>query len=114
MLRYIVSFIILVHGLIHFMGFAKAFNYGDMKQLTLPISKPAGIMWMLAAFLFVLSVILCLAKNGYWTLAAFPAIIISQVLITMSWQDARFGTIANVLILIAAIISWNNHYFENA
>ncbi len=41
-MRLLLSAIILVHGLIHLMGFAKAFDLGDMSQLTQPVSRPAG------------------------------------------------------------------------
>lgn len=34
MLRFIIVLIIMIHGLIHFMGFAKAFHYGNIIQLT--------------------------------------------------------------------------------
>lgn len=114
MIKIIIAALLLLHGLIHFMGFAKAFNYGDMKQLTIPISKPVGMMWMATAFLLIAAFVLYLLKKEYWWMVAVPAIIISQVVIIMSWKDARFGTIANVLILIAAILSWGKDHFENS
>lgn len=40
MIRAIFGFLILLHGLIHLMGFLKAFHLADIEQLTLPISKP--------------------------------------------------------------------------
>ena len=40
MLRYIFLFVLFVHGLIHVMGFMKAYNYGNITQLTKAISKP--------------------------------------------------------------------------
>ncbi len=44
MIRILFSILLLGHGLIHFMGFAKAFNYGNITQLTKEISKPAGML----------------------------------------------------------------------
>ena len=44
MLKYTFAFIILVHGLIHLLGFAKAFGYGNITQLTKEISKPIGML----------------------------------------------------------------------
>jgi hypothetical protein len=32
--------IILLHGLIHLMGFVKSFGLADISELTLPISSP--------------------------------------------------------------------------
>ena len=62
MLKYLLAFIILTHGLIHFMGFAKAFNYGNITQLTKEISKPSGMLWLVTAFLFIATTILFLLK----------------------------------------------------
>jgi hypothetical protein len=114
MLKYILAFIILMHGLIHLMGFAKAFNYGDMKQLTIPISKPMGALWMIAAFLFILTAVLFFLKKEYWWMIAVVAVILSQIVIFMSWKDAKFGTIANVIVLIAATAGWGSSRFESS
>lgn len=112
-MKFIIPALLFIHGLIHFMGFAKAFDYGNMKQLVLPVSKQAGLLWLLTAFLFIITAVLFLLKKDQWWIAAIPAIIISQIVITMSWQDAKFGTIANSLIVIAAILSWGSSRFEN-
>ena len=103
MLKYLLAFIILVHGLIHFMGFAKAFNYGNITQLTKEISKPSGLIWMLTAFLFITATVLFLLKKDAWLFFGVTAVIISQILIFTVWQDAKFGTIANIIILAITI-----------
>ncbi len=103
MLRYIFIIVVCVHGLIHFMGFAKAFGYGDMKNLSMEISKPVGALWMTTAFLFIIVTILLFLKNSNWWMLAIPAVILSQIVIIMSWQDAKFGTIANIVIMAVAI-----------
>ena len=112
MLKYLFLFIMLVHGLIHFMGFAKAYGYGEMKQLTQPISKPTGSIWMIAAFLFITAAILFLLKKESWMFIALPAVVISQVLIIMVWKDAKWGTVANFLLLIVALLSFTTWCFE--
>ena len=112
MLKYFFAFIILIHGLIHFMGFAKAFHYGDVKNLTLPISKPAGSLWMLTAFLFITAAVLFLLKEESWMFIALPTVLISQVLIIMVWKDAKWGTIANFVILIVVLLSFTTWRFE--
>ena len=35
--------LLVVHGLIHLMGFAKAFELGEFPQLTQPVSSALGI-----------------------------------------------------------------------
>jgi hypothetical protein len=96
--------IVLIHGLIHLMGFAKAFNYAEISQLTQPISKPIGAGWGLAALLFIITAILFLMKKDGWWIWAIPALLLSQTLIILSWEDAKFGTIANLIVLAAIII----------
>ena len=46
MIKYIFATVTLTHGLIHLMGFAKAFNYAEISQLTQPISKNTGWLWL--------------------------------------------------------------------
>jgi hypothetical protein len=112
MLRLFFAIIVLLHALIHFMGFAKAFDYGNMKQLTIPISKPVGIVWIATAFLFIAAVILYLMKKEYWWVVVVPAIVLSQIVIILSWKDAKFGTIANIIFLVVAVLSFTAALFE--
>lgn len=114
MLKYLFAFLLFMHGLIHFMGFAKAFGYGDMKQVTAPISKPVGVIWMITAFLFVIAIILFLLKREYWWIVVVVAVVFSQIVIVMSWKDAKFGTIANFIILLVSFLSFTSVQFEKA
>ena len=91
------------HGLIHLMGFTKAFELGTIQQLTKEITRPAGIFWLLCAFLFISAAILFFLKSEWLTFFAVPAIVISQILIIMTWQDAKFGSIPNFLIILVII-----------
>ena len=70
------------------------------------------MLWLLTAFLFIAATILFLVKNQSWPIFGFVAVIISQVLIISTWHDAKFGTIANAIILIAAIAGWASQNFE--
>lgn len=100
-----ISIILVLHGLIHLMGFIKAFNLAAIDQLNIPISKIGGIVWLLTAILFLLALALILYHADFWWIIALLAIMLSQVLIFQSWQDAKFGTIANLIILVPVIIS---------
>jgi hypothetical protein len=102
----------LVHGLIHFMGFAKAYNYGSITQLTKYISKPAGLFWLIAAILFIVGVLLFLLKKESWPYIAVIGAVISQILIIAVWKDAKFGSILNIIILLVAIASFATYHFE--
>jgi len=103
---------LVLHGVIHFMGFAKAFNYGNISQLTKEIAKPSGVLWLLTAFLFIAASILFVLKKDAWIFCALAAVIISQILIFTVWYDAKFGTIANFIILVVAVLSYGTYHFE--
>ena len=110
MMKVIVSFILIIHGLIHLMGFMKAFELAEISQLKQSISKPVGIFWLLATVLIFGVAIFYVLDKKWWWVPALIAIIISQSLIILSWQDAKFGTIPNIIILIAVIVGfgvWN-------
>lgn len=112
MLKYFLCFIILIHGLIHVMGFAKAYSYGNITQLSTVISKPFGVVWLATAVLFLVGVLLFLIKKDSWPYIAIIAAIISQFLIISTWQDAKFGSIANAIVLLIAILAIASHNFE--
>jgi len=88
------------------MGFTKAFQLAEIDQLTLPISKSAGLFWLFGCLLMLVSGAALLLKLNWWWAVALLGVIISQVLIIMSWQDAKFGTVANAIILIGIAIDY--------
>lgn len=103
-MRILFACLLLGHALLHLLGPAKAFGWAELSQLTRDISRPLGVLWLLAALAL-------LASLGSFFLAprAFPwlglgALLLSQVVICTSWSDARFGTLANVLLLFAVIL----------
>lgn len=112
-MKYVLCAILLFHGLIHFLGTAKAFGWASVTQLTKDISKPIGLVWLVATLLFVLSAILLLSKNGMWWMACTAAVVLSQMLIVMFWSDARYGSVVNIVLLLVAIIGFAQWNFYN-
>ncbi|MBG6111925.1 MFS superfamily sulfate permease-like transporter [Flavobacterium sp. CG_9.10] len=76
MLKSILAIIILMHGLIHFIGFAKAFNYGRITQISNEISKPIGMFWLLTALLLIATAILFLLKKHCFSIPLISAAIL--------------------------------------
>ena len=120
MIRIIFSFIIFLHGLIHLSGFVKEWKLIQVKQLTGEtlislsggLSETVGILWLTACLLFILSGVAYLLGKGWWWMVAVIAIVISQILIIIYWKDAKFGTIANFIILIACVLSYGSWSFD--
>lgn len=105
MTKAIFLFVTVIHGLIHLRGFVKAYDLASVEQLTEDISKTTGIFWLLASVLFLVTVFLYFTQNEIWWIVGSAAVIISQVLIILSWSDAKAGTIANIIIAIPIIMA---------
>lgn len=43
------AILLVVHGLSHFLGTAKAFGWADLPQLMQPVSVTFGALWILAS-----------------------------------------------------------------
>ncbi len=120
MIRIIFSFVIFLHGLIHMLGFVKEWKLTRVKQLPEEalislsggLSKMVGILWLIACLLSILSGVAYLARKEWWWMVAAIVIVVSQILIIIYWKDAKFGTIANFIILIACVLSYGSWSFE--
>ncbi len=93
-----------LHGFIHLMGFIKSVKPEAIKDLQEPVTKQAGIVWLVTCVLVLFSLGLFIAHNKGWWMIALVSIILSQVLIYTSWKDAKYGTIFNVLFLVMVVL----------
>jgi len=100
------AIVLVVHGLIHLLGSVKAFGLADLPQLTQPISRFLGALWLLAALLFLAAAAALFSwPRGWWAIGAC-AIVISIFVIFSSWIDAKFGTIGNLVALIGVVFGF--------
>lgn len=111
-MKFALILIILAHGVIHLFGFLKAFEIIQFKGLTEYISKPTGLIWLLAFILFLTTGLLYLLKNEYWSLCGLLAVLISQALTFIYWQDAKVGSLPNFVILISCVLALGNLMFN--
>ncbi len=112
LMKYIFVIIIIIHGLIHLLGFVKGFGFKEVKELTIPVSKSMGIVWLTATILFLAYGILYLLNSKYNWILGLVAVAASQILIITFWKDARFGTIPNIIILLVSIASFGYYQFQ--
>ncbi len=113
-MKIIFTILILVHGLIHLMGFMQAFQFIEFKELTMQVAKPAGLVWLTAFLLLIATGALFVTGSKFWWLAGIAAVVVSQVIIIAFWQDAKFGTIPNILILAGCIIGFGYFSFNRS
>jgi hypothetical protein len=93
------TLILLLHALIHILGFLKAFGFAELKEFKEPIAKGYGLLWLLAMFSiagFVWSFYQDLAWLPY---VGWGSLLLSQTLVFIFWKDAKAGTVGNLLIL---------------
>lgn len=109
-----IAFVVLVllHGLIHLLGFVKGFGIREVKELTLPISRPMGLLWLAATVLFLLYAVLYWVNHDHAWLIGLLAVILSQVLVILFWKDAKIGTLPNLIILVVVLVSLGSHQFR--
>lgn len=103
-MKYIIAVLLVVHGLIHLLGFVKAFNLAQPAQLQAAISRPMGVSWLVTALLLVTSAVLIFTMRHWWWMPAALGVVLSQILIFTTWNDAKAGTIANILLIIPIIV----------
>jgi Family of unknown function (DUF6920) len=102
-MRWILALLLIVHGLAHVMGFAKAFGYAELPQLA-HVTRQAGVAWLAAAILMILCGFLVLWLTAWWSVGVI-ALVLSQAAIATAWRDAWAGTMLNVVILGAVGLS---------
>ncbi|MDB4987644.1 MAG: hypothetical protein JWN04_2822 [Myxococcaceae bacterium] len=96
--------VLVVHGLVHVLGFLKAFGLAQLAQLTLPISRSLGVLWLLAGLGMLGTAFASYAWPSSWWILGSVSLVLSQLAIVSSWQDARFGSAANALLLLG--VAW--------
>lgn len=113
MITYVLSFLLIAHGVIHLLGFVKAYKLATVTAIKSNLSKSAGMLWLLTALLLMVTAILFFTGMERWWITAIIAVLLSQLLIFTIWKEAKFGTMGNVIILVAAMLSMGSLLFEN-
>lgn len=94
--------LLFIHGAIHLIGFATSIYSTTMPIQALGISKPIGTVWLITFVLFTVSATQ-LFNNKKWFYIAFIAVCMSQILIIIAWKEAKYYSIANIIILLGSI-----------
>jgi len=89
--------LLIIHGLIHLMGFAKAFGLAELPQLTQSISRPIGVLWLVAGLLMIAS---ALTPGRWFWLIGGIAVVLSSLVIFSAWHDAKVGLVGNAIVLL--------------
>lgn len=110
-MRILFSLLIFLHGFFHLPGFLNAFGWGA-GQLTQTVGKATGLLWLITAVLLTLAALLFFLRKDGWWIPGATGMLLSQVLIVLHWHDARYGTMLNVLLLVAIVCSFGGWCFH--
>jgi hypothetical protein len=113
MIRTVLSLVLAVHGLIHLLGFVKAYRLAQIKALTLEISRGAGLAWLFAAVLILLAAVSRIPGAVWWWIPGAAGCVLSQVLIFLFWRDAKYGTLANVILAAGVVLGYASWSFQS-
>src|SRR5690349_437291 len=117
-----------IHGAIHFIGFMKwgvpleTTQFGGTARLTsantapstppVPTHRAYAAFWLVClAFLTVAAVTFAAGVTHWWVFALVGATL-SQVLVFSAWSDAKYATLANVVVLLAVVSTLAGRGFE--
>jgi hypothetical protein len=112
-MRIVFLIFILLHGLIHLLGFVKAFGFNEVKELTTPISKPIGVGWLIVGVLFLFFGFLYFMGNKYGWFVGLFSVVASQIFIIYFWKDAKIGTIPNLVILLVSLVNFGSYLLQS-
>ncbi len=103
-MKYALATILFVHALIHSLGFLQAFNLTKATPLSSPTPPLLGLIWLLASFLLLVTIVLWVRQASAWWIIGAGALILSQSLIIIAWSDAKFGSLPNILLLVVLVL----------
>lgn len=116
LLEYFLILILLVHGLLHILGFATSFDLITPRKKWLTVTKShqiiAGISWLITGLLFILAAVLFYLKWEFYWLILLPAFIFSQILIVQYWSLDKYGTVINMIVLAVIMVSTGSYSFD--
>ncbi|MBT8280139.1 MAG: hypothetical protein KJO16_01075 [Muriicola sp.] len=111
-MKLLLTIILLVHGLIHLLGFLKAFELGEYPMLTAHIGRTQGFVWLLACLFMIATAFAFYFNQRLWPWLGLLALIISQILIVVLWPDAKYGSWMNLLLLLLVIPGIGEYFFN--
>lgn len=108
--RYLLASVLVLHGLLHGIGFAATWRIGGPSGVTATPSFPhleagtapvlaLGVLWLLAGAGFVLGGAGLAWRRHWWTPLTACAALLSLGLCTMWWQSAPIGIAADLVVL---------------
>ncbi len=114
---YAAALIVLIHGLIHLMGFVSYWRLAVIEGVPYKTTllngawevgeagiRLFGALWLVAAAAFILADIGLVTGQSWWPPLMVGAAVLSLVITALAWRVAYTGVVINVVILALLLI----------
>jgi len=100
--RVFVVLLLVVHASVHLLGVARAFDLAEIPGLERPIDTPVGVLWGLAALIFLAAAAAAYQWPQGWWAVALAGVAVSMLVVVPSGNEAWAGAIVNLVVVVAA------------
>src|SRR3954467_8376230 len=98
-MRYVLIALLTVHALLHVLGLRE--------------SQSFQALWVIASLALLLAALLLFMRRDLWWMVGACGLLLSQVLILMTWSSAKAGTIVNLLLAVPMVIAASEARFRH-
>jgi len=117
MLRVILALLLLLHGLVHVLGFVVPWRLASVETMPYTTTllagslnvgasgiRVVGALWLLAAVGLVIAGVGVLTAQSWWAPLALVVVLCSLMLTILGWPASYFGVLVNVALLAYLIL----------
>jgi hypothetical protein len=69
------------------------------------MARVSGILWLLTSLMLILATYIYIIEKDSFLIPALIGVGLSQAMIIIYWNDARYGTIVNIIILLVVVVN---------
>ena len=116
-MRFVLAFILAIHGVAHVVGFVSSWKLATFAELPYETTifsdrfdlgetgiRALGVLWLLVAVAF-LAVGIAAAAGTEWSRRFLLGVVMASLILCMTaWPDARLGVVVNVGLLLLLVI----------
>ena len=113
LINVIAAIYLIVHGVIHLIGFVVFWQIAEIEDISYKTTVLAGrldigdvgmrvlgVVWLLIAVAFVIAGVAIFFSPPWWWSFTLAVTIASLIVTLLGWPDARYGVLANIIILV--------------
>ena len=113
LINVIAAIYLIVHGIIHLIGFVVFWQIAEIEDISYKTTVLAGrldigdvgmrilgVVWLLITVAFVIAGVAIFFSPPWWWSFTLAVTIASLIVTLLGWPDARYGVLANIIILV--------------